>query len=114
MKDRASKYYVIAERFGFLENLVVLSESSLKTPCNTFSRIYKNDVCEKELFEECLHLQGFLKEHVDLEKLLLKTEDDDKQKDDKDELDNHDEEETIDVYKRQYQYFILNSLTLRN
>lgn len=99
LKDRASKYYVIAERFGFLENLVVLSESSLKTPCNTFSRIYKNDVCEKELFEECLHLQGFLKEHVDLEKLLLKTEDDDKEKDeekdDKDELDNHDEEETI-------------------
>lgn len=86
LKERSSKYETVAKRFGFLEDLVVLNESDLKVSCNAFSERYKDDVCGNELLEECLHLQSFLKEDVDLDKLFLKiTEDDsDGEKDDDD------------------------------
>lgn len=105
LRDRSSKYDIVAKRFGFLEEIITLKENDLEAACSTLAEKYEHDISSNELFEECIHLKCFLEEDKDLEQLLLKTDYEDESEDKKDgpdsttqlfNLEDHRQEE-IDV-----------------
>jgi hypothetical protein len=87
---RAKKYEEVAKKFGFLEDLMKLDESSLKSSCDTFASKYKDDVCQTELLDECVHLQCYLKEDIGILKEIALN----KYNYDEEQSDEEEEEET--------------------
>nr|XP_022903898.1 uncharacterized protein LOC111416177 [Onthophagus taurus] len=62
LRDRSSKYDIVAKRFGFLEEIITLKEKDgrLEVACSTLAEKYEHDISSNELFEECVHLKCFL------------------------------------------------------
>lgn len=61
LKQRLSSYKDISQRFGFFFRLKTLNCEELRQSCKEFAEIYYEDVNEKELEIECLHLTEYLK-----------------------------------------------------
>ncbi|CAH1171094.1 unnamed protein product [Phaedon cochleariae] len=61
LKQRLSSYKGISQRFGLFFRLKTLNSEELRQSCKEFAEIYYEDVNEKELEMECLHLTEYLK-----------------------------------------------------
>lgn len=61
LKQRLSSYKNISKRFDLFFRLKTLNSEELRQSCKEFAEFYYEDVNEKELEMECLHLTEYLK-----------------------------------------------------